>query len=172
MLRILTLIFLLNLTGCSYFVSSDELSRQIEQQMQREFDTNSAYQSYHLKVKDLKIIERKGLNIKGQASLQFENKPYTVMVQIFKDVQGYSWKIDETEFTFIDEVEMAKYQAQLDQELQNFSAELDHGSEEIIPEKVPESYVGLREETDNSDYTWTDSDEEPFPKGNITVNSH
>lgn len=170
MFRILTIIVLLSLVGCSYFISTDELSRQIEQQIQHEFDTNTQYQSYHLKVKDLKIIERQGLNFNGQASLQFENQPYTVKVHIFKDVKGYSWRIDETEFAFIDEVELAKYQAQLDQELKKISADLDQATEDVILEKVPESYVGLREESDNSDYQWTD-DDEPFPKGNITVNS-
>ena len=173
MFRWLTIFLLVSLTGCSYFVSTDELSRQIEQQMQHEFDLNPNYRQYHLRIQNIKVLERKGLSFKAQATLQYDGQPYTVLVEIYKDLQGYAWKIDEEQFAFIDEAEIAKYQAQLDQELNHLVEELEQPTEEVEPvTSAPESYVGLREEEDPSDYQWTGYDDEPFPKGNITVNSH
>lgn len=171
MLRILFIAVALSFVGCSYFVSTDELSDRIELQMQREFDQNAAYQQYHLKIQDFKILERQGTSFKGQATLKYDGQSYQIPVQIYKDVQGYSWKIEESAFAFIDEADVAKYQAQLDEEFKNISAELDHDNTQESVDAPQQSYVGLREEQDASDYKWTEYDDEPFPNGNITVNS-
>ncbi len=61
-----------------------ELSHRIELQMQREFDKNTAYQQYHLKIQDFKILERRKRSFNGQATLKYDGQSYRIPVQIYK----------------------------------------------------------------------------------------
>ncbi len=59
---------------------------------------------------------------------------------------------------------MAKYQAQLTKNLKISALNLDHDNTQESVDTPQQSYVGLREEQDASDYKWTEYDDEPFPK--------
>ena len=48
------------LAGCNYFVSMDELARNIQTQMQHEFNSNQDYQRYRFTVKKVNIVQRQG----------------------------------------------------------------------------------------------------------------
>ena len=96
------------LAGCSYFVSMDELARNIQAQMQQEFNSNQDYQRYRFTVQKVKIVQRQGNQFKAISHLNYQGEAYPVNVKIFKVDGGYRWSIEEDAFAFIDEIEIEK----------------------------------------------------------------
>ena len=66
--KIIMILMIACLAGCSYFVSIDELARNIQGQMQQEFNANPNYQHYHLTVVNVKIRHRKGNEFEAVSS--------------------------------------------------------------------------------------------------------
>lgn len=158
------------LTGCSYFVSMDELARNIQTQMQREFNSNQHYQRYRFTVQKVKIVQRQGHEFKAISHLNYQGEEYPVNVKIFKVEGGYSWSIEDDAFAFIDEIEVEQYRQQLDRELQQLASALDDlepgpelkqntSSSLLIPVAEPLPQGGSDQE-------------EPIPVGNITAYTH
>ena len=96
------------LAGCSYFVSMDELARNIQAQMQQEFNSNQDYQRYRFTVQKVKIVQRQGNQFKAISHLNYQGEAYPVNVKIFKVDGGYRWSIEEDAFAFIDEIEIGE----------------------------------------------------------------
>ena len=154
------------LAGCSYFISTEELARNIQGQMQREFNANPDYQDYHLKVLQVKIVQRTGNGFQAISQLSYQGHEYPIEVQIAKAGGGYNWSIEKDAFTFIDEIEIEKYRQQLDRELAQLAASLEPVNEATTLESVANSYPAvepvLHSASDNV---------EPIPVGNITAYS-
>lgn len=113
------------LAACSYFISIDELARNIQQQMQREFNSSADYRAYRLQVMQLKVTERSGQQFKALAQVRYQGQDYPLQVYIQQVEQGYTWQLEEDAFAFIDEVEIQRYQQQLEQELAALSLQLE-----------------------------------------------
>ena len=125
MKKIMMLWMVACLAGCSYFVSMDELARNIQTQMQREFNSNRDYQHYRFTVKKVKIVQRQGNEFQAISHLNYQGEEYPIHVKVFKVDGGYSWSIEDDAFAFIDEIEIEKYRQQLDRELQQLASALD-----------------------------------------------
>jgi len=164
MKRISLLFLTLLLFSCSYFVSIDELSRNIQSQMQREFNSSLDYRHYRLKVMDVKIMERSGDHFQAISQIQYQGQSFPVKVSIQKVEQGYSWQLEDDAFAFIDEVEIQRYEQQLQEELAMISAEFeqDEGFEDEKDNEISEA--ATRESRTTSQRV-----EEPIPVGNITA---
>ncbi|WP_227509866.1 hypothetical protein [Acinetobacter sp. NCu2D-2] len=154
------------LSGCSYFVSIDEVARHVEAQMQREFNANIEYKNYHLVVDDVQITERKGNEFKAISKLKYQGQPFVIDVVIYKENGGFGWKIDHDAFSFIDEIEIAKYQQQLDDELRLIAQSI-----EKEPQVVVITYQANQTSNTDSSYTVKSYDEQPYPVGNVTAYS-
>lgn len=153
------------LTGCSYFISIDEVARHIEAQMQREFNANTEYKHYHLIVDDVQITERKGDEFKAISKLKYQGQPFVIDVKIEKMDGGFSWKIEQDAFAFIDEIEIEKYKQQLDRELEQISDSLE---QEDTTQAVVEPVL---DQPKVINPTVKPYDEKPYPVGNITAYS-
>ena len=164
MKRLSFFFLILWLSACSYFVSTDELARNIESQMQRELNNHQDYRHYKLKVLEVKITERDGREFKAISQLEYLGKSYPVHVLIHPDGKGYSWELEGDAFAFIDEVEIQKYERQLQQELAMISAEFerDDGFDSSVRYTAPATEepepVGVSQRV-----------EDPIPVGNITA---
>lgn len=168
MKTILMLLWVLVLSACSYFISVDELARNIQHQMQREFNANTDYRHYRLTVVDVKIIERHGNDFKAVSTLQYQGQPFDIDVHIQQQDGGYNWILQEDAFAFIDEVELERYQRQLERELNQLTTALDQ-------ENLPE--VELKEETSElipplQEFKSPPRVEPPIPVGNISAYTH
>ena len=152
------------MSACSYFVSIDELSRNIQSQMQREFNSSLDYRHYRLKVMEVKIIERSGDHFRAISKVEYQGQSFPIQVSIQKVEQGYSWQLEDDAFAFIDEVEIRRYEQQLQQELAMISAEFeqDEGFEDDSENNITKA--ATQESTMASQRV-----EEPIPVGNITA---
>lgn len=153
------------LTGCSYFVSIDEVARQVEAQMQREFNANVEYKNYHLIVDDVQITERKGNEFKAISKLKYQGQPFVIDVKIEKMADGFNWSIEQEAFSFIDEIEIEKYKQQLDRELEQLSVSLD---QEDTSQAETQTEVIQPQSVNHPVKSY---DEKPYPVGNITAYS-
>jgi hypothetical protein len=167
MKKIMILLMIACLAGCSYFVSMDELAENIQGQMQREFNTNPDYQSYRLTVVRVKILQHKDNSFEAVSQLNYQGDEYPVQVKIIKERGGYRWSVEDKDFAFIDDIEIEKYRQQLDRELQQLASSLDEpepGTQpvtvqlgaEIRPVMEPVVQPVVHQE-------------EPIPAGNITA---
>lgn len=167
MKKIMILGMLTYLVGCSYFVSMDELARNIQVQMQDEFNSNQDYQHYRFSVKKVKIIQRKGNQFKAISHVNYQGKDYPVNVRIFKVNGGYTWSIEDDAFAFIDEIEIEQYRQQLDRELQQLSSALEDLD---VGEDTENTLLGLqRPPAIESAFQYKADREEAIPVGNITA---
>ncbi|ATO18645.1 hypothetical protein BS636_02690 [Acinetobacter sp. LoGeW2-3] len=166
MKRISLLFLVLILSACSYFVSIDELSRNIQAQMQREFDSSLDYRHYRLKVMDVKIVERSHNSFQAISQVQYQGESFPIKVLIQKVEQGYSWQLEEDAFAFIDEVEIQRYEQQLQQELAMISAEFEH-DDGFDDYQVNKTTTAVEQEPSMA----SQRVEEPIPVGNITAYS-
>lgn len=164
MKRISLLFLTLLLFACSYFVSVDELSRNIQSQMQREFNSSLDYRHYRLKVMDVKITERSGDHFQAISQIQYQGQSFPVQVSIQKVEQGYSWQLEDDAFAFIDEVEIQRYEQQLQQELAMISAEFEH-DEGFEDNRANDATEAAAQESTMA----AQRVEEPIPVGNITA---
>lgn len=164
-LKVLMMLCMVALAGCSYFISIDEVARHIEAQMQREFNANTEYKHYHLIVDDVQITERKGDEFKAISKLKYQGKPFVIDVKIEKMDSGFSWKIEQDAFAFIDEIEIEKYKQQLDRELEQISVSLDQ--EDTMHIAVEDELT----QPEAMNHTVKSYDEKPYPVGNITAYS-
>ena len=167
MKKIMMLWMIACLAGCSYFVSIDELARNIQEQMQREFNANPEYQHYHLTVVKVKVVHRKGNEFEAVSQLNYQGHEYPINVKITKANGGYSWLIEDDAFAFIDEIEVEKYRQQLDRELEQLAASLEDLEPVAEPKMVePDSNIraAAKPVVQVASY-----DEEPIPVGNITA---
>ncbi|WP_216937500.1 MULTISPECIES: hypothetical protein [unclassified Acinetobacter] len=166
MKKIMMLWMVACLAGCSYFVSMDELARNIQTQMQRELNSNQDYQHYRFTVKKVKIIQRQGNQFQAVSHLNYQGEEYPIHVKVFQVDGGYSWSIEDDAFAFIDEIEIEKYRQQLDLELQQLASALDglepagEPKEQQLPLITPVAEPALH----SVSYR-----EEPIPVGNITA---
>ncbi|MFW1753523.1 hypothetical protein [Acinetobacter wanghuae] len=161
-------------TACSYFVSIEELAQYVELQMQREFNANTEYKKYHLIVEDVQITERKGNEFKAISKLKYQGQPFVIDVNIQKSKTGFSWRIAEEAFTFIDEIEIEKYRQQLDRELEQITLSLEQDDLSAKVSVQPENFatgamaqgsLAQQEQTmPNSNHN-----EKPYPVGNINA---
>ena len=78
--------------------------------------------------------------------------------------QGYSWQLEDDAFAFIDEVEIQRYEQQLQEELAMISAEFEQ-DEGFEDEKVNE----ISEAATRESRTTSQRVEEPIPVGHITA---
>ena len=167
MKKIMMLWMVACLAGCSYFVSMDELARNIQTQMQREFNSNRDYQHYRFNVKKVKIVQRQGNEFQAISHLNYQGEEYPIHVKVFKVDGGYSWSIEDDAFAFIDEIEIEKYRQQLDRELQQLASALD----DLEPVDEPNQNVSGSLITPVAEPALQDVSyqEEPIPVGNITA---
>lgn len=167
MKKIMMLWMVACLAGCSYFVSMDELARNIQTQMQREFNSNRDYQHYRFTVKKVKIVQRQGNEFQAISHLNYQGEEYPIHVKVFKVDGGYSWSIKDDAFAFIDEIEIEKYRQQLDRELQQLASALD----DLEPVDEPNQNVSGSLITPVAEPALQDVSyqEEPIPVGNITA---
>lgn len=170
MKKIMMLWMIACLAGCSYFVSIDELARNIQEQIQREFNANPDYQHYRLTVRNVKIVHRQGNEFEAVSQLNYQGHEYPVSVKIIKVNGGYSWSIEDDAFAFIDEIEIEKYRQQLDRELEQLSASLDDLESVEEPVRV-ELSSNIRPAIEPAVQA-ASYDEEPIPVGNITAYTH
>ena len=154
------------LTACSYFISIDELARNIQQQLQREFNSNADYSAYRLQVMQFKITERSGQQFKALAQVRYQGQDYPLHVSIQQVEQGYNWQLEEDAFAFIDEVEIQRYQQQLEQELAALSLQLE---QEQIQNQQLQAQSNLVETHLQPTQESIRHMEEPIPVGNITA---
>ncbi|MCO8085564.1 hypothetical protein NI464_09260 [Acinetobacter lwoffii] len=84
MKKIMMLWMVACLAGCSYFVSMDELARNIQTQMQHEFNSNRDYQHYRFTVKKVKIVQRQGNEFQAISHLNYQGEEYPIHVKVFK----------------------------------------------------------------------------------------
>lgn len=167
MKKIIMILMIACLAGCSYFVSIDELARNIQGQMQQEFNANPNYQHYRLTVVNVKIRHRKGNGFEAVSHLNYQGNEYPINVKISKVNGGYSWAIEDDAFAFIDEIEIEKYRQQLDRELEQLASSLD----DLEPVNEPTSIElgpDVRSVTEPV-LQAASYDEEPIPVGNITA---
>ncbi|PJI33746.1 MULTISPECIES: hypothetical protein [Acinetobacter] len=155
------------LAGCSYFVSMDELARNIQAQMQQEFNSNQDYQRYRFTVQRVKIVQRQGNQFNAISHLNYQGEAYPVNVKIFKVDGGYRWAIEEDAFAFIDEIEIEQYRQQLDRELQQLAAALD--DLEPVDESKEHERGSLVTPIAEPEFQGVSYQEEPVPVGNITA---
>ena len=133
--------------------------------MQREFNANVEYKNYHLIVDDVQITERKGNEFKAISKLKYQGQPFVIDVKIEKMDGGFNWSIEQEAFSFIDEIEIAKYQKQLDQELEQISVSLE---QEDTTQTASENEPAKAEVVAHPVKSY---DEKPYPIGNITAYS-
>lgn len=162
------------LSACSYFVSKEELARQIQAQMQSEFNSNLDYQHYHLTVEKVRILERQGLGFKAVSQLRYQEREFPIEVEILHTDGGYAWHIDKEDFAFIDEIEIEKYQAQLDLELKQLAQAIEHDDLTSpvtfnLTAQSATAYQPLQSEKVTPTIT---ADNRPIPVGNITAYTH
>lgn len=155
------------LAGCSYFVSMDELARNIQAQMQQEFNSNQDYQRYRFTVQRVKIVQRQGNQFNAISHLNYQGEAYPVNVKIFKVDGGYRWSIEEDAFAFIDEIEIEQYRQQLDRELQQLASALD--DLEPVDESKEHERGSLVTPIAEPEFQGVSYQEEPVPVGNITA---
>lgn len=155
------------LAGCSYFVSMDELARNIQAQMQQEFNSNQDYQRYRFTVQRVKIVQRQGNQFNAISHLNYQGEAYPVNVKIFKVDGGYRWAIEEDAFAFIDEIEIEQYRQKLDRELQQLAAALD--DLEPVDESKEHERGSLVTPIAEPEFQGVSYQEEPIPVGNITA---
>ncbi len=167
MKKIMMLWMVACLAGCSYFVSMDELARNIQAQMQQEFNSNQDYQRYRFTVQRVKIVQRQGNQFNAISLLNYQGEAYPVNVKIFKVDGGYRWAIEEDAFAFIDEIEIEQYRQQLDRELQQLAAALD--DLEPVDESKEHERGSLVTPIAEPEFQGVSYQEEPVPVGNITA---
>ena len=131
---------MLLMVGCSNYVSTDEVTATVKNQMQQDLASNSSYQSYDLSVLDLSLEKQSAEHFKGVSTLKYQNKAYDVDVMVYKlDDGSYYWQIEPEEFAFIDDIELDKYSQQLEKEFTDLvnalefddSIELDAGTAHV-----------------------------------------
>ena len=174
MKKIMMLWMIACLAGCSYFVSIDELARNIQEQIQQEFNANPDYQHYRLTVLNVKIVHRQGNEFEAVSQLNYQGHEYPVNVKIIKVNGGYSWSIEDDAFAFIDEIEIEKYRQQLDRELEQITLSLDQDDlstkvsvqqENFATGAMVQGSVAQQEQT----MPKPNHDEKPYPVGNINA---
>ena len=166
MKKIMMLWMVACLAGCSYFISMDELARNIQTQMQHEFNSNQKYQHYRFTVKKVKIVKRKGNQFQAVSHLDYQGEEYPIQVKVFKADEGYGWSIEDDAFAFVDEIEIEKYRQQLDRELQQLAAALDDLEPVDEPNQQQLPFVTPVAEPELHGVSYQ---EESIPVGNITA---
>ena len=126
MRRSLYALVLLGLSACSNYVSQEEMSSQLKKQLQFQLDHHQAFKKYDMQVLDLKLTPMSDGVYAGQSHLSFDGHTYPIslLVQV-TDQQNYIINIPNDDFGFIDDVELEKYRAQLEQEFQTLVGHFD-----------------------------------------------
>ena len=122
------------LVGCSNFVSTDEMEKDIKAQMQKEFNSNSDFSEYHLKVVDLTVVKQNGNQYRGLSKIKYNGKIYKVSVEILMDGNKYMWEIPPENFSFIQKAAIDKYQKELEQTLVEAQKELEKAQQYNVQE--------------------------------------
>lgn len=125
MRSLLLTLFMVFAVGCNYFVSTDQIAKDVKEQIQQEFDTQSQFKDYHFKISDLTVIKQQGNQYKGLAEVIYEGKVHRISVNILMDGEKYIWEIPAENFNFVRNIELEKYQKELDEKLQNIQLEAE-----------------------------------------------
>lgn len=125
MRSLLLALFMVFAVGCNYFVSTDQIAKDVKEQIQQEFDTQSQFKDYHFKISDLTVIQQQGNQYKGLAEVIYEGKVHRISVNILMDGEKYIWEIPAENFNFVRNIELEKYQKELDEKLQNIQLEAE-----------------------------------------------
>ena len=116
------MLFFVLAVGCNQFVSTDDIADNIKAQMQEEFDTNSDFSEYHLKVVGLTVVKQAANQYKGLSEIRYKGKIYKVSVDILMDKDNYMWEIPAENFEFIQKAALKEYQQEVAKALDEIEA--------------------------------------------------
>ncbi|MDM1763892.1 MULTISPECIES: hypothetical protein [unclassified Acinetobacter] len=118
-------LFIVFAVGCNYFVSTDQIAQDVKTQIQNEFDTRAQFKDYHFKVLNLTVVKQEGNQYKGLAEVEYEGQTHRIAVNILMDGERYIWEIPAENFNFVRNIELEKYQKELDAKLQSIQLEAE-----------------------------------------------
>lgn len=123
---ILVLSILLLCSACRSYVEPEDIQEDLQVQLQQEFDQAQEYKDYQLSVIDLRLEEWTPGVYQGQSTVEYAGQQYpiTLLVQVTQDKE-YIIDIPNEDFAFVDEIELTRYRAQLEQEFQKLVGSFD-----------------------------------------------
>ena len=123
---ILVLSILLLCSACRNYVTPEEMQDDLQAQLQQEFDQAQEYKAYQLSVIDLQLEEWTPGVYQGQSTVEYAGQQYPIslLVQVTSDNE-YIIDIPNEDFAFVDEIELARYREQLEQEFQMLVGHFD-----------------------------------------------
>lgn len=112
-------LLLLCCASCSNYVSTEELNAALKIKLQNQLDESQQLKNYDMQVLDLKLTEMSKDVYAGQSTLSYAGQVYPIsMLVLVIDEKDFIVNIPNEDFAFLDEVELEKYRAQLEQEFQ------------------------------------------------------
>lgn len=119
-------LLLLCCVGCSNYVSPEELNAALRIKLQSQLNESQQLKKYEMQVLDLKLTEMSEDVYAGQSTLSYAGKVYPItMLVLVTEEQDYIVNIPNEDFSFLDDIELEKYRAQLEQEFQSLVGALD-----------------------------------------------
>ena len=125
MRSLLLALFIVFAVGCNYFISTEQIAKDVKEQIQQEFDTQSQFKDYHFKINNLTVIKQQGNQYKGLAEVLYEGQVHRIAVNILMDGEKYIWEIPAENFNFVHNIELEKYQKELDDRLNSIQLEAE-----------------------------------------------
>ncbi len=125
MRSLLLALFIVFAVGCNYFISTEQIAKDVKEQIQQEFDTQSQFKDYHFKINNLTVIKQQGNQYKGLAEVLYEGQVHRIAVNILMDGEKYIWEIPAENFNFVRNIELEKYQKELDDRLNSIQLEAE-----------------------------------------------
>jgi hypothetical protein len=119
------------LTACSNYVSSEEMNKDVKIVLQQQLDHRGELKNYEISVKDLDLTKKSDDVYEGISTLEYNGADYKVDLLVLVTSDGnYIVNIPNEDFSFIDDLEIERYRAQLEKEFQSLVSEIDQQPQE------------------------------------------
>jgi len=89
----------LSLISCT--LSREELTTEVRNALQTEFDQNTRFREYELNIQELMLFKEEGNRYSGLAQIAYKDKVYPVKLKVKVDGRQYMWETEEDAFNFV-----------------------------------------------------------------------
>lgn len=103
--------------GCSYLKTTQQVENDVKAQIQEAFDLKTNFKDYHFKIIDLKIIDESLNQYTGLATVEYQGQTHKMTVKIMRNGDELVWRIPAENFAFVKQIQLEKYQHDLDAKL-------------------------------------------------------
>ena len=114
------------IAGCSNYLSPEEMTSEVQTELQDQLDHDGQLKKYDFQVIDLHLTKMSDGVYEGKSTLEYNDLEYPIgMLVLVTDDGEYIVNIPNDDFAFLDEIELERYRVQLEKEYQDLVGALD-----------------------------------------------